>query len=347
MHPLESSTLDIINRDQLIPTGSTVVTGVSAGADSVGLLVVLAQLADALNISPVAVYVDHGLRLGETEEEKEYVAHLAERLRTGFDTVVVPVEEYAKKRKISLEHAARDLRYGALRQIAERYKLSVIATAHTAEDQAEEVLIRLIRGGGRKGLSGMRTKNGDIVRPFLETGKSDILGYLMEKDIGYLEDSTNSDPRFLRNRVRHELIPFLEQHFDPGIKNALRKTAHNLAQDENLLEELTENALLKVSRYAAEMKEKSPSKMLLDRVELIKLPVALQRRVVERLLWQIGGKARFNHIVKVVDAAREGRTGSEIHLSEGLRVGIQRKYIEFVYPEGKSSWRGRLYPGKV
>ncbi len=343
MHPLELQTLNIIRRDSLFPAHGKIVVAVSGGADSVGLLVVLSNLSEMLNISPVAVYVDHGLRPGENEEEKVYVGSLATGLHVEFESIEVIVNEYARAGKLSLEHAARDLRYQALRKVAADYNAAVITTAHTADDQAEEILIRLLRGSGRKGISGMRTKHRDIVRPFLETEKQDIIAYLVERGIRFVEDSSNADPRFLRNRVRHVLLPFLEQGFDAGIKQALRKTAESLAEDEKLLEELTERACGKILMQAGPDDQTSDRKLLIDRQLFIKQPGALQRRIIEKLLWQIGSRAHYSHILQVIAAAKNGRTGSEIHLSRGLRVGVQRKYLEFVYPEGQRVWRGRLY----
>lgn len=343
MHPLEVQISHIINRDNLVPSGGVTIVGVSGGPDSVCLLVVLSRLQDVINTSPVSVYVDHGLRPGEIKAEKEYVAVLSGNLGVPFECVVVPTAEYAETNKLSLEHAARDLRYEALRKIMRKKSAARIATAHTADDQAEEILIRLLRGGGRKSISGMRTKNEDIIRPFLEIEKKDIVAYLAENNIRFLEDSSNTDRRFLRNRVRHELIPYLEEHYDPGVRKALRKTAENLAEDEKLLEELTGNALKLVLLKNEEEQDGPSGKIFLDRSALIQQPAALQRRVIEHIIWRIGVRASFSHIIQVIDAAREGRTGSEIHLSRGLRVGVQRNYLEFVLPEGKCAWRGKLY----
>ena len=343
MHPLELQTLNIIHRDSLIPAGGKIVVGVSGGADSVGLLVVLSNLSEILNISLIAVYVDHGLRPDETEKERSYIDSLTAVLQVQFEGMKVNADEHAHAMKLSLEHAARDLRYQALRKVAGDYDASVITTAHTADDQAEEVIIRLLRGSGRKGISGMRTKYSDIARPFLETEKQDIIAYLGEKGIRFLEDSSNADLRFLRNRVRHELIPFLEQRFDTGIKQALRKTAESLAEDEKLLEELTERACEKIFITAGPDDEPPCRKLFIKRQEFVQQPEALQRRIIEKLLWQIGSRAHYTHIMQIIAAAKNGRTGSEIHLTKGLRVGVQREHLEFVYPEGRQAWRGRLY----
>jgi tRNA(Ile)-lysidine synthase len=341
MHPLEAQILEIIRRDSLFAPGDRVIAGVSGGADSVALLSVLCTLSDPLRLKLTAVYIDHGLRPLETGREKENVAALAERLEAEFATLAVNAAGRAREKKQSLEHAARELRYAALRDLASSRGAKIIATAHTADDQAEEVLMRLLRGSGRQAISGMRTKSGDIARPFLETGKHEILAYLDDRNIEYLEDSSNVDPRFLRNRVRNELIPFLEQKFDPGIREALRKTARNLAEDEKLLDALTRAAYSQA--VAVVEQENGSARICMARDLFRRQPLALRRRIVEKLLWETGIRAKYAHIIQVVEAADRGRTGTELHLSEGLRVGVQREHLEFVFPTGRRAWRGRLY----
>ncbi len=344
MHSLQQQTLNNIKRNNLLRKGEKVIVAVSSGADSVCLLHVLSFLKDTIDISLVAAYIDHGLRPMETGKERLLVKSLAEALAVDFESVEIDVNSFVKEKKLSIEHAARELRYEALRKIAADTSAAAIAVAHTADDQAEEILIRLLRGSGRKGVSGMRSRQGDIVRPLLEIEKQDIVSYLNYNNINFLEDSSNADTRFLRNRVRHELIPFLEEKFDPGIKPALLKTAESLAEDEDLLEELTEIAWELVNKKISQ-DEKSPDmRILIGRKSFKKQPAALQRRIIERLLWKIGSKAGYNHILQVVEAAKKGRTGSELHLSKGLRVGVQREYVEFLYPKGQGAWRGRLYP---
>lgn len=342
MHSLERLTLDTIRQDQLLGTGDSVlVVGVSGGPDSVALLHVLARLRTDLGISLVAVYVEHGLRPGESEAESGYVRSLAGQLGTGCEIVQVPVREHARANKLSLEHAARELRYDALRRVAAASGAGAIAVAHTADDQAEEILIRLLRGGGRMALSGMRTRRDDLVRPFLHIEKSRILEYLQDRKIRYCDDSMNMDMRYLRNRVRHQLLPYLEEHFDKGVRQALRKTADCLAEDESLLAELTDQALREV---VADEAGAGAARIELQRAVLVSKPKALQRRIVEKLLWRISGSATYSHILKIIDAAGSGKTGSELHLSGGLRLGVQREYLELLFPEGRGPWRGRLYP---
>jgi len=344
MHPFEREITKKIFQEELIKEDEKVVlVAVSGGPDSVALLHVLLPLQIEKGILLVAAYINHGLRPVESEHEEHFVRSMCNELGISFESVQVDVREHAKQKKISLEHAARDLRYGALREIAAKHGASLIAVAHTSDDQAEEILIRLLRGSGMKGVSGMRNRSNDIIRPLLSLSKESLLHYLDDKNISFCIDSSNTDMRFVRNRVRHFLIPFLENTFDQGIRRALCKTADSLAQDEQLLEDLTGKALrdILVSQNSVELI--SESKIVLDRRKIIELPYALQRRVVESFLWQLNCKASYTHIMKIVEAAQTGKTGTEIHLSRGLRVGVQREFLEFLYPEGKSSWRGRLY----
>lgn len=344
MHKLQQRILHDIHRNNLFNKGEKTVVAVSGGADSVCLLHVLASLHDAIRVSLVAVYVDHGLRPLETGDEKSLVQSLAVTLGADFECVEVDVDRLTQEKKLSLEHAARELRYEALRKIATDHGASIIAVAHNADDQAEEILLRLLRGSGRKGISGMRPRQRDIVRPLLSIAKQDIVAYLCDMDIQFLEDSSNADPRFLRNRVRLELIPYLEKNFDAGIKQALRKAGEILAEDEDLLEELTEIAWEQVAKKIILDEQSASGKVLIGRQSFAQQPGSLQRRIIERLLWKIGSRAGYNHIIQVVEAAKNGRTGTELHLSRGLRVGVQREYVEFSYPMGRSAWRGRLYP---
>lgn len=306
----------------------------------------LLYLMDPLQLekgfSLVAVYVNHGLRPGEAEKEEELVRSQCGELGVDFESVHVDVISYAGKEKKSLEHAARDLRYAALQNCKKNHGAALIAVAHTADDQAEEVLLRLLRGSGRKGVAGMSERSSDIIRPLLTLEKETLLKYLQEKEIKYCFDSSNADMRFLRNRIRHKLVPYLEKEFDSGIRKALCKTADSLAEDEKYFDELAEEAL-QVVILSHDQNEKDRNKLVMDRHAFTNLSSALQRRVVEKILWKTGCQAKYDYIVKIVEAARQGMTGTELHLSRGLRAGIQRDYIEFLYPKGKTPWRGKLY----
>ncbi len=320
--------------------GNGVIVAVSGGPDSMALLHLLAAFQVELALTLTVVRVDHGLRPHENRQENRVVAAAAEQLGLLFIEHRVDVAGFASTQHLSIEHAARDLRYRVLRTVARDRQAHCIAVAHTADDQAEEILLKLLRGSGRKGLSGMRMRNRDLIRPLLCTQKDTLLAWLAEQGIPYCFDSSNNDPMFLRNRVRHQLLPFLQEHFNSGIRKSLRKTADCLAEDEDLLAGLTDESAAQVVQQG--VSSRSGLTMQIKRQLFCALHPALQRRIVEQLLWQIGARAGYDHILLVVNAAVNGRNQSELHLGRGLRVGIFRDRLEFSYPHGHISWRGRL-----
>ncbi|HEB51128.1 MAG TPA: tRNA lysidine(34) synthetase TilS [Desulfobulbus sp.] len=342
MHRLELTIRQIIAENDLPLSGRDVVIGVSGGPDSMALLHILASLRNILDAGLHAVYVDHGLRPEETGAEIALVRKAAQALGLSCRVVRVDAGARVREQRLSLEHGAREVRYQALSQIAGRLERGVICVGHTADDQVEEILIRLIRGSGRSGLSGMRPVSGRVVRPLLGVTRDRILAYLKDRGIEFCVDSSNRDLRFLRNRVRHELLPFLEQRFDHGIRKALLKTASSLAEDEVLLDSLTGEAWDRMVGWRDRQGPAGEAACVLERDGFRRLPSALQRRLVERILWRLGSRARYAHIITVVDAAIHGEAGRELHLSRGLRVGVRRDVLEFSYPRGRAPWRGRL-----
>nr|MDA3786811.1 tRNA lysidine(34) synthetase TilS [Deltaproteobacteria bacterium] len=234
MHPLEKKIVAMLTGHKLLCAHQRVVVGVSAGPDSMALLHLLASLGHLLPLEITALYVDHGLRPGETEAEAELVKEEAARLAVGFALVRVDLQGEAAPKK-SLEHRARDVRYQAFDQVAAQTRADKIAVAHTADDQAEEIVIRLLRGAGRGGLAGMKLMRANrIIRPLLTTPKAELLAYLQDRGIPFLEDSSNRDLRFLRNQVRLEVLPFLER-YNPGVRETLRRNALILQDEEELL----------------------------------------------------------------------------------------------------------------
>ncbi|MEJ2034474.1 MAG: tRNA lysidine(34) synthetase TilS, partial [Deltaproteobacteria bacterium] len=243
MHPLVKKTGKIIRSRGLISPGDRVVIGVSAGPDSMALLRVLAELREEFSFSLVAAYLDHGLRPGETDEEMRLVAETADSLSIPCRLAAADVKGTARQEKLSIEHAGRLLRYHFFERVATEEGAAKIAIAHTADEQAEEVLIRLIRGTGRAGLAGMKTiRDGRIIRPFLSIPKEEILAYHEDRDIPWYEDSSNRDRRYLRNRVRLDLLPELARRFNPNIGRTLIQTAAILGDEEELLADLTGQA---------------------------------------------------------------------------------------------------------
>jgi tRNA(Ile)-lysidine synthase len=235
-----------VARQRLFSKGETVVVAVSGGADSVALLDILTHLhEDRLQL--VVAHLNHGLRGAASDGDEAFVSGLAASYGLPFAVRRVDIADLAKSSRLSLEDAGRSARYVFLAETAKAHGATSIAVAHHLDDQAETVMIRLLRGAGGSGLSAMAASSsqGILKRPLLQVSRADIEQYLKLRDLTYRTDSTNADTTILRNSIRHELIPFLRK-YNPKISDRLAATAEILACDEELLEQLTETAFTRL-----------------------------------------------------------------------------------------------------
>jgi tRNA(Ile)-lysidine synthase len=213
---LSERVLPFIRRHAMLRGGDVVLVALSGGADSVALLDVLRTLAPELDVRLHAAHVDHGLR-PESGEDAAFVADLCARWDIPLQIERVEVERAPGAAWEGLEAAARRSRHAALGQVAAAVGANRIATGHTADDQAETVLMRLLEGAGPRGLGGIAPVRGVYVRPLLDVSRASIEAHLCAREIGWVEDASNRDPRFVRNRMRAEVLPFLAARLDPAI----------------------------------------------------------------------------------------------------------------------------------
>ena len=211
-----------IRRSGMLQGGETVLTAVSGGADSVALLDLLRSLASEWRLTLHAVHVHHGLR-SQADADADFVRGVCAQIGVPFH-----IEHISVRREPpweGLEAEARRARYGAFREVARRIGAQRIATAHTADDQAETVLMRLLEGAGPRGLAGIAPMRGILIRPLLAARRADVEAHLRARGLGWVEDASNRDTRFLRNRIRHEVLPFLAQAIEPSIVDHLARSA--------------------------------------------------------------------------------------------------------------------------
>lgn len=340
MHPLERKIERLIRSQHLFDCGDRLVIGVSAGPDSMALLHLLAALAPAWSWSLLAVYVDHGLRPAETGKELALVRQAAKRLGTDFVSERVDVRGEARARGLSLEHGGRLLRYGVFERLAGTAGTAKIVVAHTADEQAEEVLLRLIRGTGRKGLAGMATmRDNRVVRPLLTIVKQDLLDYLVDRNISFAVDSSNRDRRYLRNRVRLDLLPHLAHRYNPNIGETLRQTAEILQDEEAYLAEVARQAWSAVVKCEGGT---DGGALVLRLPQFVAQPPAIQRRLLETACWRFGQRPSFKGIAQLLDLVGTGVAGTRLHLGSGLRVRRQGQELVFLRPQGEQPLRGDL-----
>lgn len=285
------------------------------------LLHVLHDLASEQALTLTVAHLDHGIRGAESRADARFVKVVARRLKLPCVCGRACVPDLADKDGLSLEMAARKARYAFLAKVARQVKADAIATAHTADDQAETLLLKLIRGAGRTGLSGIDADTWidgvRVVRPLLAVTRRDIETFLKERGVEWRDDATNRDPRFLRNRVRHELLPLLARHYNPGIREALLRTADVLAAEDEWMDELAVEALDACLKGEA-----------LDGARLAAHPLAARRRIIRSWLIRQGAPRACQDfdVVRRIGQLVGKRRGSEVlDLPEGWV--IERSYV--------------------
>jgi len=231
-----------IDNSEWLREGETLLVAVSGGADSVCLLHALHELAPDMGIELVAVHLNHRIRGTAADEDAAFVAETAQRLGVPYRIGACNVPGKARREGVSLEMAARDARYRFFARVAQKCGATAVATAHTQDDQAETVLLKLARGAGPGGLSGILPDTAihglRVLRPMLSIDRPEVLRYLHDRGIAWREDESNRDTGFLRNRVRHELLPVLAQTLNPGIKDVLARTGDILREEDAWLNTL-------------------------------------------------------------------------------------------------------------
>jgi tRNA(Ile)-lysidine synthase len=216
-------------------SGETLVVGVSGGPDSVALLDACAALSSPMGFRVVAAHLDHRLRPG-SEQDAAFCHAVCEELGVRDVQSTDDVRARIGRGGGGLEETARQVRYAFLRRTMREEDAVAIAVAHTRDDQAETFLLRLLRGAGTRGLASMRPRSGDLLRPLLRVSRADVVAHLEARGLRFVEDPTNADVTIARNRVRHQLIPYLESHFNPRIRELLARTAELLGDDEAALQ---------------------------------------------------------------------------------------------------------------
>jgi tRNA(Ile)-lysidine synthase len=318
-----------ISRYNMITSGELVVVAVSGGPDSVCLLDILCKLKEELGIGIVVAHFDHGLRPDEDEHETRFVESMAISFGLPFETKSADLG--MRTEKGSLEERARNARYQFLWQVRRKVSAQKIAIGHNLNDQAETVLMRLLRGSGPSGLAGIPPNRDDgIVRPLIEVTRSEIESYLAQRPLNYVTDSSNLRTSYLRNRIRLELLPELRK-YQPRIVELLGQTAEIMRSDEKWL---VSNA----RAWIEEQSETEDNRICIPLPAFTRLPDALRNCVIRVALRRTGGNLRrvnLRHIAAVNHIAMGERPQAQVDLPNDLIV--KRVYDRLVFTKMESA----------
>jgi tRNA(Ile)-lysidine synthase len=325
---LAKRVLAYIGRQGLLRPGDRVGVAVSGGADSTALLLLLCELEKELGVVLAVVHFNHRIRGAEADADERFVRELAAShgLEIHCSGADVPAE--AQSRGLSVETAARELRYSYFRHLLRTQVVGRIATAHTRDDQAESVLLRLLRGAGTRGLAGIypelrvvsgkpaagrkpeAAEAGTIVRPLLEVGHRELTEYLRAAGQDWREDGSNRDVKHARNRVRHVLLPMVEKEFNPNIRQVLAETAEIARAEEEYWSGEVRHACKAV------VLEPTERECWLGLDKLRRLPLALQRRVLREAAEGLGFQLEFQQVERVL-ALASARGEARVELGDG------------------------------
>jgi len=325
--------LSTIKSHGLIEDGDGIVIGVSGGPDSVCLLHVLFLLSQQFNLKLYAAHINHMLRGKESDEDENYVRELC--LKFGIPLFVerFDVARISKDKGVSTEEAGREIRYNFFYTVASKVGASKIAVAHNKNDQAETILMNIMRGSGLDGLKGIEYKRDMIIRPLLDIERKDIESYCREHQLNPRIDSTNLEGVYTRNKVRLDLIPHIDRLFKINITDSLCKMSNLIKDDLDFLADAASKS------YEQCLERATKEEIILNLEMLKRYHPAMQKRVARQAIKSLRGDLKSIgsiHIYDIVNLIREGKTGSEIHLPNGIKADISYGSLRVYFADSRN-----------
>ncbi len=323
--PLEQRVLHFIQEHHLVPSHSHLLVAVSGGPDSVCLLHILVKLRDELEIRLHVAHLNHQLRGAESEADAQYVSNLARRLGIPATIEQRDVKGYQRHKRISLEEAAREVRYTFLAQVAKAIGASQVAVGHTRDDHIETVLMHLVRGTGTRGLRGLQPRaewqsSGNsltIIRPLLQVSREETASYCHDHELMPRIDASNLSLSPLRNRIRHQLLPLLKS-YNPQVTEALLRTAEIASDDLAVIDKEG----IQLWDEIAQRQEKT---IILDKARLLELPSALKRHLLRMSIEKLLGNVmdiEMRHIEEIMGSLTKP-AGKRLSLPGGLIFSVE------------------------
>jgi len=343
--------LETIKVHKLIEKKEGVVVGVSGGPDSICLLHLLCRLREKLELDVFAVHLDHQFRGIEAKKDAEYVAEICEKLGVKSYTFSYDVSKYSKEKGITFEEAGRELRYKLFYKVAGETGASKIAIAQNRNDQAETVLMRLMRGSGLEGLTAIDYKrDGKIIRPLLDITRKEIEEYCEENNLKTRIDKTNLQTIYTRNKIRLELIPYIEKNFNSRVIDALWRSANLLRDDSDYLAKAAVEKLNDITL------SNNSNNYSLDLKNFGMLHISMKKRVLRRVIDEVKGNLKdisLKHIESIIKLSNRNNVGSKIDLPGHIIVelgynSIDVKTAEIVKGKIKNrDFEYKLYIGEI
>lgn len=327
-----------IEKNRLLHGSDTVLVALSGGADSVCLAKVLCNLSGKYSLNIIAAHVNHMIRDKEADRDEEFCKKFCKELGLKLEILKVNVPEIAKKEKKSLELAAREVRYKFFAKLCEKYGINKVATAHNKNDNAETIVMNYMRGSGTGGLCGIDAKRANIIRPLLCMEKKEILDYIKRCGLEFVTDSTNLSCDYTRNKIRLEMIPYIENNFNPNFTEVITNAAETIKADNDFLEEEAERIK---DNYIKTEKDR----VFIELEEFKKLHKAMRYRIIRKAVCLLKGDVSdigFD-AVKRIDELEKGKAD----ICSGIYANVSYKRLYFEREYEKKDYQYDLLPGKT
>ncbi|MBS4534695.1 tRNA lysidine(34) synthetase TilS [Clostridium sp. D2Q-14] len=343
---MEGRVLDTIKIHDLIEEEDNVVIGVSGGPDSMFLFSILYKLKEVLNFNIIVCHINHGVRGIESDEDEKFVKDECKNLNIPYHFIRVNMDEYANENNLTSEEAGRELRYRFFRKTLSDYGKGVIAVAHNKNDQGETLLMRFFRGTGIDGLKGMDYKSNDVIRPILDISRNEIEEYILCNNIPVRIDKTNKMDIYRRNSIRLNLIPMIEENYNPSIIDTLFRTSRIIERDFDFINVYTKDVFKRVVMRI------DANKIEIDINELIKEHKAIQYRIIrvaiEKIIGHLKGIEEV-HIEVIINLVKNNITGKKVDISNDIEGYTEyNKLILQIKKDNKTcNFKSKLYLNRI
>lgn len=354
---LEDKVLKTIKKYNMIESEESIVIGVSGGPDSMALLNVLNNLKEKLNIKIYVAHINHMIR-AEADEETEYVKNFCKKIGVDFFVKRIKVEDEAKKLKIGTEEAGRNIRYAFFEEVANKVRANKIATAHNSNDNAETVLMNIIRGTSVSGLKGIeKVRDGRFIRPIIECNRNEIEKYCKDQNLEPRYDKSNLENIYTRNKIRNLLIPYLQKEFNPNIIKGLNRLSDIANEEEQFLNKIVESEYKKllisadiankengIKKFASNnnslinlnentnLREERKT-IVLNLKEFNKLDYVIKAKIILYTITIVAGKATGIEKIHIDDIIKlcQSNIGNKFLIpKKGIKVYVKRGKIFFI-----------------
>lgn len=308
----------------MIQKGDSVLIGVSGGPDSMALLHALMALSDFMDLRLGIAHLNHCLRKSAADNDEKFVRSVAKEYELPMFAEKKDILQERKKTGFSIEEAGREARYNFFNAVCQKHPFDKIAVGHHYDDNAELILLNLLRGSGPAGISGIPAIRGKIIRPLIRTPRSEIMNFLKSQKIDYVIDQSNNDEQFTRNKIRHQLIPKLKSTYNPRISETLNRLGTILQSEEEWIGALVNPLFNQVLLQSNDQRIKLSISALLD------VHMAAQRRIIRKAILKIKGDLRrisFSHIDAIILIINKNFTDANLDLPDQIRILKQADHL--------------------